>query len=182
MEKIRLFQRLWRMTFIFIESIINSKYQSSFHQIDLININFTNCEDIFMEVHENIKFIRQFKSFSQEQMAEKLEMSLNGYAKIEQGKVDINLSRLKKISEIFGVELEKLVGLNDKNVFNFIENFQPDSIFYQQSHYNAIDQRKCQHELEKANLIIEQNKLMIEQKDKENAYLKDIIELLKKQG
>jgi hypothetical protein len=31
-------------------------------------------------------------------------------------------------------------------------------------------------------LIIEQNKLMIEQKDKENAYLKEIIELLKKQG
>ncbi len=28
-------------------------------------------------------------------MAEKLDMTLNGYAKIEQGKVDINLSRLK---------------------------------------------------------------------------------------
>jgi ribosome-binding protein aMBF1 (putative translation factor) len=49
------------------------------------NINFTNCEEVFMEVHENIKFLRQFKSWSQEQMAEKLDMSLNGYAKIEQG-------------------------------------------------------------------------------------------------
>jgi len=36
-----------------------------------------------MEVHENFKFIRKFKSLSQEQMAEKLDMSLNGYAKIE---------------------------------------------------------------------------------------------------
>jgi len=49
-------------------------------------------------------------------MAEKLDMSLNGYAKIEQGK----------------------------------ENFQPDSIFYQQYHHNAIDQTTCKHELEKA--------------------------------
>ncbi len=133
-----------------------------------------------MEVHENIKFLRQFKKWSQEEMAEKLDMTLNGYAKIEQGKVDINLSRLKQISEIFGVKLEQLVGLNDKNVFNFIENFQPDSIFYQQSHHNAIDQTRCQHELEKANLIIEQKNLIIEQKDKENAYLKEIIELVKK--
>jgi transcriptional regulator with XRE-family HTH domain len=128
-----------------------------------------------MEVHENIKFLRQFKSWSQEQMAEKLDMSLNGYAKIEQGKVDINLSRLKQIAEIFGVKLEQLVGLNDKNVFNFIENFQPDSIFYQQSFHNTTDQTTYKHELEKANLIIEQ-------KDKEIAYLKEIIELVKKQG
>jgi transcriptional regulator with XRE-family HTH domain len=134
-----------------------------------------------MEVHENIKFLRQFKSLSQEQMAEKLDMTLNGYAKIEQGKVDINLSRLKQIAESFGVQLEKLVGLNDKNVFNFIENFQ-NFDFHEQSIQNTTDQTKCQHELEKANLIIEQNHLMIEQKDKENAYLKEIIELIKKQG
>jgi transcriptional regulator with XRE-family HTH domain len=121
-----------------------------------------------MEVHENIKFIRQFKKWSQEEMAEKLDMTLNGYAKIEQGKVDINLSRLKQIAESFGVKLEQLVGLNDKNVFNFIENFH-------NALHNAIDQTTCKHELEKANLIIEQ-------KDKEIAYLKEIIELVKKQG
>jgi transcriptional regulator with XRE-family HTH domain len=119
-----------------------------------------------MEVYENIKFIRQFKKWSQEQMAEKLDMSLNGYAKIEQGKVDINLSRLKQIAEIFGVKLEQLVGLNDKNVFNFIENH---------NQHNTFEQTTYKHELEKANLILEQ-------KDKENAYLKEIIELLKKQG
>jgi transcriptional regulator with XRE-family HTH domain len=124
-----------------------------------------------MEVHENIKFIRQFKKWSQEEMAEKLDMTLNGYAKIEQGKVDINLSRLKKISDIFGVQLEKLVGLNDKNVFNFIENFNYDS-HNEQSLHNTTDQTTYKHELEKANLIIEQ-------KDKEITYLKEIIEFVK---
>ncbi len=39
--------------------------------------------------------------------------------------------------------------------------------------HNTTDQTRCQHELEKANLIIEQ-------KDKEITYLKDIIELLNK--
>jgi transcriptional regulator with XRE-family HTH domain len=127
-----------------------------------------------MEVHENIKFIRQFKKLSQEQMAEKLDMSLNGYAKIEQGKVDINLSRLKKISEILGVKLEKLVGLNDKNVFNFIENCHHLTSFHtEQSLHNTNNQTTYKYELEKANLIIEQ-------KDKEIAYLKEIIQLVKK--
>ncbi len=129
-----------------------------------------------MEVYDNIKFIRQFKKMSQEQMAEKLDMTLNGYAKIEQGKVDINLSRLKQISDIFGVKLEKMVGLNDKNVFNFIENYHNFNYCYNDSNqHNTIDQTTCQHELEKANLIIEQ-------KDKEISYLKEIIELVKKEG
>jgi len=137
-----------------------------------------------MEVYDKIKFIRQFKKMSQEEMAEKLDMSLNGYAKIEQGKVDINLSRLKKISDIFNVKLEQLVGLNDKNVFNFIEIFHnfTSSFHNEQSLHNTTDQTTYKHELEKANLIIEQNNLILEQKDKEIAYLKDIIELVKKQG
>jgi len=134
-----------------------------------------------MEVHEKIRFIRLFKGWSQEEMAEKLQMALNGYAKIEQGKVDINLSRLQQISETLEVELAQLVGLNDKNVFNFIENFHNalifhnDSIHQQQYNNHATDQTACQHELEKAYLIIEQ-------KEKEIVYLKEIIELMKKQA
>ncbi|RKZ84077.1 MAG: hypothetical protein DRR19_18200 [Candidatus Parabeggiatoa sp. nov. 1] len=80
-------------------------------------------------------------------MAEKLQMALNGYAKIELGKVDINLSRLKQISETLGVELAQLVGLNEKNVFNFIESFHNafifDSIHQQQSNSSATDQTTC---------------------------------------
>jgi len=143
------------------------------------SINFTHCEDVFMEVHEKIRFIRLFKGWSQEEMAEKLQMALNGYAKIEQGKVDINLSRLKQISETLGVELAQLVGLNEKNVFNFIENFafifHNDSMLQQQPNNSMADQTTCKHELEKAYLIIEQ-------KEKEIVYLKEIIELIKKQS
>jgi len=122
-----------------------------------------------MEVHEKIKFIRLFKGWSQEEMAEKLEMTLNGYAKVEQGKVDINLSRLKQISEILGVGLDRLVGLNERNVFNFIENSHDF-----ESNNGIINKTYYKHELEKANLIIEQ-------KDKEITYLKEIIELMKNQ-
>ncbi len=123
-----------------------------------------------MEVYEKIRFIRMFKGWSQDEIAEKLQMTINGYAKIEQGKVDVNLSRLKQISEALGIELEQLVGLNETNVFNFIENFHSFILHSQQSNNNTNEQ--YQHELEKANLIITQ-------RDKEIDYLKEIIELMK---
>jgi transcriptional regulator with XRE-family HTH domain len=129
-----------------------------------------------MEVYEKIKFIRLFKGWSQEEMAEKLQMTPNGYAKIEQGKVDINLSRLEKISETLGVELAQLVGLNNKNVFNFIENHDALICFTDSNHQalHNVDQTTCKYELEKTLLILEQKDKEIEQKDKEIVYLKEI--------
>jgi len=126
-------------------------------------------------------------------MAEKLQMTPNGYAKIEPGKTDPDLSRLEQISEILGVELAQLVGLNDKNVSNFIENYHNviclhNDIHHQQSMLqNMAAQTRCKHELEKAHLIIEQQKKEIEYLNQDNEFLKqqlreyrDIINILKK--
>jgi len=162
-------------------STVAQHRQQFINKTPTVSTDFTHYEDVFMEVHEKIRFIRLFKGWSQEEMAEKLQMALNGYAKIEQGKVDINLSRLKQISETLGVELAQLVGLNEKNVFNLIENFHSAFIFHNDSmlqqlpNNNTTEQTTCKHELEKAYLIIEQ-------KEKEIVYLKEIIELIKKQA
>jgi len=47
-----------------------------------------------MQLADKIKFMRQLKNLSQEDIAQRLEMSVQGYAKIEQGKTDISYSRL----------------------------------------------------------------------------------------
>ncbi|NJO17493.1 MAG: helix-turn-helix transcriptional regulator [Thioploca sp.] len=129
-----------------------------------------------MKAHEKIKFIRRSQNWRQEDMAEKLHMHVKSYAKIEQGKVDIPSSRLKKIAEALGVELGQLVDSNEKSVINFIENF------YNSINNGIVEQHECKHELEKVHLIIEQKDKIIEQKDKEIAYLKEIIELMKKES
>jgi len=122
-----------------------------------------------METHEKIRFIRMFKGWTQDEMAEKLGMALNGYAKIERGKVDINTARLKQIAEVLGINKAQLEGLNEKNVFNFIENSY--NLVHNQSNGCYIDQVETKHQLEKAHLVIEQ-------KDKEITYLQEIIRLL----
>ena len=54
-----------------------------------------------MSVNEKIRKIREAKDWSQEQMAEKLDMSLNGYAKIERGESKIYLDKLEQIAQVF---------------------------------------------------------------------------------
>jgi len=124
------------------------------------------------EVNDKIRFLRLFKDWSQEEMAKNLHMTTKGYAKIERGEVDITISKLKQISKVLGVELKELVGLDEKNVFNFIENFHNSII---QSNNSIFEQTECRHELEKVQLLLEQ-------KDKEIAYLKEIIELMRKES
>jgi transcriptional regulator with XRE-family HTH domain len=45
-----------------------------------------------MSVHEKIRFVRLAKGWTQEYLAEKLDMSVNGYGDLERGKNDIKLS------------------------------------------------------------------------------------------
>lgn len=67
-----------------------------------------------MKVHEKIKFMRESKGWTQEEMADKLELSVNGYANIERGETDVQISRLEKIAEIFGIELLELFSFGEQ--------------------------------------------------------------------
>ena len=67
-----------------------------------------------MSVNDKIRLIREAKGLTQEQVAEKLEMSPNAYGNIERGENDPKLSKLQKIAEIFEMELSDLIGLAEK--------------------------------------------------------------------
>ncbi len=71
-----------------------------------------------MPIHEKIRLPRQVKGLTQEEVADKLNLSVNGYGKIERGDCDINLTRLEQIANVFDVEAIELLGTVDKNVFN----------------------------------------------------------------
>ncbi len=123
-----------------------------------------------MKVHEKIRFMRQSKGWSQEDMADKLNLSVNGYANIERGETDVQISRIEKIAETFGMELLELFSFGEKNVFYLAgdnsKNFNHCNNL--QSTNFSDDKKELEHELEKA-------RLLLQQKDKEIAYLKDII-------
>lgn len=64
-----------------------------------------------MNINEKIRRIRESKEWSQEQMAEKLNMSLNGYAKIERGETKLYLDKLEQIAQILDIDVVILIKL-----------------------------------------------------------------------
>ncbi len=55
-------------------------------------------------INLKIKEIRERSNFTKEYIAIQMEISVKKYDEIEKGKVDIKISKLKRLSEIFGVE------------------------------------------------------------------------------
>jgi transcriptional regulator with XRE-family HTH domain len=68
-----------------------------------------------------IRKLRESKDFTQEFMAQQLNISQNVYSKLERGEIKITTERLTLISEILQVPEESLLK-DDFNVFNIYNN------------------------------------------------------------
>ena len=134
-----------------------------------------------MEIYEKIRFMRSFKNWSQEEMANQLGLSVNGYAKIERGETDVTLSRLKQIVDVLGIDLSEWFGWNEKNVFHFAGTHYQVNHSPNASATNATEPIELKYELEKSHLIIQQREKEISYLQEEIVQLKEIIDLVKKQ-
>jgi len=131
-----------------------------------------------MQVHEKIRSIRQSKNWSQEKMAEKLNMSTNGYAKIERGETKAHIPKLEQIAEILELDLMELLASGEKNVFCLVADNSPNSSNISQFTGTSSE---IALEMQKLHLILKHKNVLLEQKDKDIARLEEIIQLLKKQ-
>ena len=62
---------------------------------------------------KKIRLLRHQKSWSQEDVAKRLEISIPAFSKIETGITDVNLSRLEQISNLFEMSVVQLLTFND---------------------------------------------------------------------
>ncbi|MEI8209383.1 MAG: helix-turn-helix transcriptional regulator, partial [Methylococcales bacterium] len=128
-----------------------------------------------MKFHEKIRFMRQSKNWSQEDMADKLGMSVAGYAKIEQGRTDANFSKLEQIASVFELDVVELLSFGEKNVICLIGD---NSVNISQIIGSS---KELTFEMEKLQLSLEHKEAMLAQKDKEIEGLKELISLMKTQ-
>lgn len=54
-------------------------------------------------INLKIKELRENRNLTKEYIAIQMEISVKKYNEIEKGKVDLKLSKLKRLSEIFGI-------------------------------------------------------------------------------
>ncbi|MFQ1014648.1 helix-turn-helix domain-containing protein [Avibacterium paragallinarum] len=108
---------------------------------------------------------------TQEEMANRLHMSTNNYAKLERGETKLSLHRLEQIANIFNIDIIELMNSGEKNV-TFLMNDH-------NTNYYGGSEKQIQ-ENEKLQLIIAHQKELLSQKDNEINALKSLIELLQK--
>lgn len=68
------------------------------------------------EIIANIRKIREFRNYTQDYLAAKLNISQNAYSKIELGYSSITLNRLINIAGILEISLVELINFSGEDV------------------------------------------------------------------
>lgn len=138
--------------------------------------------DIHMGLHEKLRFFRESKNWTQEEMAEKLGLSPSGYAKIEQGKSQPNVQRLKSIADVLGIDLFDLMPDDDNNMICLINegDLKQGHNFYNGNHGLVMEIEKLQLQLQHASSLLAEKELMIEQLKSRVEMQQEMLDLLKK--
>ena len=76
-----------------------------------MNVNFKSQSN--KTVGRNIRAVRHQHGWSQEDVANKLGISIPAFSKIETGITDINLSRLQQVADIFEMTLVQLLSFEE---------------------------------------------------------------------
>lgn len=134
-----------------------------------------------MQLHEKIRFFRRSKGLTQEQMAEKLNITSVAYSNIERGESGVLMTRLEEIAQVMEIDLLELLSLGEKNVIVLHGNVSNSNSCFLQN-VNISDKKDISaSELQKDN-IIEQQAKEIDYLKQQISDLRNIIELLKEKN
>lgn len=122
-----------------------------------------------MKVNEKIRILREAKNWSQEEMADKLGMSTNGYSKIERGETRLYIPKLEQIAQAFDIDILELMSIGEKNVI----------LYHQESDNHSFNIIGNSEELMGQ---IAQLKLSLDHKEEMIKAKEEIIEMLKREN
>jgi len=75
-----------------------------------------------------VKKLRKLQRFTQEHIAQKLDMSVAGYSRIERDEVNVTLDRLQELADILGTTPEYLLGWESGKEFSASKDLSLDKI------------------------------------------------------
>ena len=129
-----------------------------------------------MSVNEKVRLFRELNQWSQEEMAERMNMSVAGYAKIERGETNISLHKLKQIASVLQIDLLDLVSTHDSGVI--LVGGENNQNHFRNNYYGN---QAAELEVEKLKLELKHKDELLKQRENELETLKDIVNLLKQQ-
>ena len=127
-----------------------------------------------MSVNEKVRLFRELNQWSQEEMAERMNMSVAGYAKIERGETNISLHKLKQIASVLQIDLLDLVSTHDSGVI--LVGGENNQNHFRNNYYGN---QAAELEVEKLKLELKHKDELLKQRESELETLRDIVNLLK---
>ena len=120
-----------------------------------------------MKINEKIRQLREQHKLSQENMADKLGMSVTGYAKIERGEVRSNLPRLEQISEVFDMDICELLSYGESEKVYFNNSVTESTNSNNSNNFLcAVGNDNLEKAIQQLQLIISHKDELLAQKDK----------------
>ena len=130
-----------------------------------------------MNIHEKLSSARKKRHWSQKNMAAKLGMSVNGYAKIERGETRIYNPNLKKIVDLLGLEMLELFTEDDAQIKIINTNKKVNT--YESKPNKKSTLFDINLKLESLQLVTKLQQEALTHKELEISYLREVIQLLK---
>jgi transcriptional regulator with XRE-family HTH domain len=100
------------------------------HQIEVMRV----------KIGLEIKKLRKMQRFTQDHIAQKLDMSVAGYSRIERDEVNVTLDRLQELSDILGTTPEFLLGMESEKENGLSKDASVDKI--ERLYLDQIEQLK----------------------------------------
>jgi len=152
---------------------------------NLIYRGFMNMEDkdlLKKQVGFKIKQLRVIKQLTRQYVADKLDISLANYGCMERGEIDISITRLAELAEVFEISLSELFGESEKHIFNFIGGTGNNNKKFHnwQVSFSQNEEKELKHQLEKSILVQQSQEKEIGYLKEENTQLKEMIKLFKR--
>lgn len=123
-----------------------------------------------MQTYDKIRTLREQKQLTQEDVAERLFMSVSGYSKIERGETRLNMERLEQIADVLDVDILELISKSEGNVIYALNHNFQNTVYHGAESY--------QSEIERLNLIITHKDELLTQKEQENQRLQRLLDKL----
>lgn len=115
-----------------------------------------------MKTYEKIREYRDEKKLTQAEVAEKLDISVTAYSKIERGLTELTLLRLYQLAEIFEVDVTELIP-KDNTVYIQMNNNNDNN--NANIYYECGNEALLKAEIDKLTLVIEHKNETIQAKD-----------------
>lgn len=135
-----------------------------------------------MKVNEKIKNYQEKNKWSQEDMANQLQMSASAYAKIERGDTRLHLDKLQQIAQVFNIDVFDLMPNDAKNIIvNINENGESNNTNYSVTNdVLAKEIENLKNLIAQKDLFIQEKDQRLAKKDKQIQTLNEMINLIKK--